>query len=135
MTWARPEGANRQPGPPLKPCHFPQHKLRVYPLALDLAVACRQLAAALPRGNGPLGDQLKRASAAVPLLLAEGINRRTPAQERQRFVEARGEVGEVAACLELIACLQLVPETQVEPAWNLATQVHPMLSKLLARYR
>ena len=118
----------------MKPFHFPQHKLRVYPLALDLAVACRKLASSLPRGNGSLADQLKRASAAVPLLLAEGINRRTAAQERQRYVEARGEVGEVAACLELIARLELVPEAQVEPAWNLATQVHPMLSKLLRRY-
>ncbi len=117
----------------MPPSHT-QHKLRVYPLALDLAVACHGLARALPRGNAPLGDQLKRASTAVPLLLAEGINRRTQAQERQRFVEARGEVGEVAACLELITRLALVPESQVEPAWNLATQVHPMLSKLLRHY-
>ena len=51
----------------------------------------------LPGENGRLLDQLRPAASATPLLIAEGANRTTRGQKRQRFVEARGECGEAAA--------------------------------------
>ena len=125
-------GRNLHPRVPVKPYTFPHHNLRVFPLSVDLAVECRALAKSLPRGNAALADQLLRASQAVPLLVAEGSNRRTGKQERQRYVEARGEVGEAAAALELIARLQLAPANQLSHCWDLATPVHAMLSRLVS---
>ena len=113
---------------------FPHHNLRVYPLAVDLAVDCLLVARSLPRGNGSLADQLRRASQAIPLLIAEGANRRTGKQERQRYVEARGEAGEVAAALELVSRLQLASPDDISRCWDGVTSVHAMLSKLVASY-
>lgn len=118
----------------MKPYTFPHHNLRLYPIALDLAVDCHLLAKSLPRGNASLADQLRRASQAIPLLVAEGVNRRTGKQERQRYVEAQGEAGEVAAALELVARLQLANPNDISRCWDGVTSVHAMLSKLVASY-
>ncbi|MCP4658585.1 MAG: four helix bundle protein, partial [bacterium] len=59
--------------------------------ALELVAAADRVAAAIPRGRRELADQLKRASTSTVLLIAEGANRRTAGDKRQRFAMARGE--------------------------------------------
>ena len=70
---------------------FPHHRLDAYRVALELVAAADRVAAAIPRGRRELADQLKRASTSTVLLIAEGANRRTAGDKRQRFAMARGE--------------------------------------------
>ncbi len=113
---------------------FPQHHLHAYQVARQLAVAAHELVRALPRGYGKLADQLRRCSVAVPLLVAEGANRRSAAQRRQRYVEALGETGECAAAAEVALDLGLVGVTLARPVWELAAREASMLKGLVKRY-
>ena len=87
---------------------FAHHRLDVYELALELAVLAKGVSEEIPRGYRTLSDQLLRSGSGVVLLIAEGANRRSAAQKRQRFVEARGECGEAAATVELSQRLGLI---------------------------
>ena len=80
---------------------FAHDRLDVYELALDLAVLAKEISEQIPRGYRSLSDQLIRSGSGVVLLIAEGANRSSAAQKRQRFIEARGECGEAAATVEL----------------------------------
>src|SRR5687767_10181041 len=71
--------------------------MNAYRVALAMARGANALAQQIPRGHRSVADHLLRSSSNAVLLLAEGANRRGPAEKRQRFVESRGEVGEVAA--------------------------------------
>ena len=87
---------------------FAHHRLEAYHAALDLADAGHRLARRIPHGYRWLADHLIRAACAVPVLTAEGANRASPGNKRQRFSEALGECGEAAAVAELVERLALV---------------------------
>jgi hypothetical protein len=53
---------------------FLHHRLDAYWTSLDLAVACKAVADAMPRGYRTLADQLTRASVSVVTLITEGRN-------------------------------------------------------------
>jgi four helix bundle protein len=76
---------------------FPHTKLQVFHVAIELAVVTKRLADQIPRGHRSLADQILRASSSVVLNIGEGANRITSGTKRQRYAEARGECGEVAA--------------------------------------
>ena len=114
---------------------FPHHRLDAYRIALALAVTTHKLAQRLPRGNGSLKDQLKRSGQAPVLLIAEGANRFSAAQKRQRFTEAQGECGETAAAAETAAALGLVPPGDAQAVQDLAARVSAMLTGLIKRFR
>ena len=112
---------------------FPHHRLDVYALSLELAVSAKRIADGIPRGYRSLADQLIRSAPAVALLIAEGANRATAAQKRQRFVEARGECGEAAATVEVAARMGLV-STEDSPRFERdANRVAAMLTGLIRR--
>jgi four helix bundle protein len=72
-------------------------KLDVYRLAIQFVALARKIIRAIPRGNGDLVDQLRRASHSVPLLIAEGVGKTTAAHQRRYFSDARG-----SACLDVL---------------------------------
>ena len=113
---------------------FAHHRLDVYELALELAVSAKGISAGIPRGYRGLSDQLLRSATGVVLLIAEGANRFTPGQKRQRFVEARGECGEAAATVELCARLELVSQEESLSFQRMADQVCAMLTGLIHRH-
>ncbi len=86
---------------------FPHQRLDVYRVALQLAQQSKGLADRIPRGYRSFADQLIRAAGSTVLLIGEGANRFSKGQKRQRYAEARGECGEVAAALELLVALGL----------------------------
>jgi four helix bundle protein len=98
-----------------------------------MAQAAYQVAGSI-RGHRRITDQLQRASAAVPLLIAEGAHRRSVGQKRQRFVEARGECAETAAACGLACSLGLTTPELAEPVEILADRVAAMLTRLIARH-
>jgi four helix bundle protein len=110
---------------------FPHQRLEAYRVALELATAARQLSTSIPRGYRSVADHLLRAAANTVLLLAEGADRRSAGEKRQRFVESRAECGEVAAAAELAAVLGLAPGPQATAVQQLANRVAAMLTRLL----
>ena len=116
---------------PLAP--FAHEKLDAYQVALQMAALANRLAEQIPRGHRNIADHLGRAASNTVLLLAEGANRRGAAQKRQRFVESRGECGEVAAAADLLLAFGIGLQTDVEELKRLAGRVSAMLTGLIAR--
>ena len=114
--------------------HFAHHRLDAYRFALDLALHAARIANGLPRGHAAIGDQLRRAATAVPLLIAEGANRASAAQKRQRFIEARGECGEAAAAIEVLSKLGLADESLTARALDACGRAGATLTGLIAKF-
>ena len=113
---------------------FPHHRLDVYHASLDLAKAADRLARRIPRGYRGLADHLLRAAAAIPVLIGEGANRVSAGHKRQRFAEAGGECGEVAAVIELVDRLALIPGDDHTAELKLAGRVAAMLAGLVRKF-
>ena len=103
------------------------------PEALDLAVLAKGISEQIPRGYRSLSDQLIRSGSGVVLLIAEGANRCSAAQKRQRFIEARGECGEAAATVELCERLGLISGEDCQQFQSAAGRIAAMLSGLIRR--
>jgi four helix bundle protein len=131
------EDAHEQSDAPSAALHlagpFPHEKLDAYRVALEMAALAKELAEKIPRGHRNVADHLQRAAEDTVLLFAEGANRRGRALKSQRFVESRGEVGEVAAAGDLIIVLGLGSRTKAERMKHLAARVSAMLTRMIAR--
>ncbi len=91
---------------------FPHHSLDAYEVALEALVRADEIAKRLPRGYGPLSDQLRRASQSAFLQLSEGAAR-VGADRAQRLRCARAEACEAAACVEALGRLGLASAAEV----------------------
>lgn len=69
-----------------------------------------QMLAAAGPGFASDKDQLKRAMSSVIRNIAEAAARWTPADKKARFIVARAEAAEAAACLEMLVAIGLVDE-------------------------
>jgi len=116
------------------PIQLQHHRLDAWHAAVELASLGRALSHAIPRGDKDLADQLRRAATAPALLIAEGANRSSAGEKRQRYTEARGEAGEAAAAAELAATLGLVPADDAMAVVAVAARVAAMASKLAERF-
>ena len=114
---------------------FQHHKLDVYRAARRMARQCKVLYERVPRGYRSFADQLLRSAGQTQLLIAEGANRYTAGQKRQRFTEARGEAGEVAAAVELLMDLELIGAPEGAEVMELADRICAMLTQLIKRHR
>jgi len=109
---------------------FAHHRLDAYRVALELFSGVEAFAAALPRGQADLKDQVRRAAAATVRHLAEGANRRLPREKAARFALARAECGECASSLEMADVLGLRPRRDL---LRLADRVAAMCTGLVRR--
>ncbi len=123
MTKPSPQNASGQ---------FPHQSLDAYAVALDALVAADNIAKKLPRGYGPMADQLRRATQSSFLQLAEGVARTGP-DRVQRLRGARAEACEAAACVEALGRLGLAQPPEVEVLLVLLGRLAAMLNKLAAR--
>lgn len=114
-----------------QPFPFPHHKLDAFVVALEMARQAKSLSARIPRGYRSFADHLLRAAGNTVLLIGEGANRHSRGAKRQRYAEARGECGEVAAAAELLTTLELVPAAEVATLLVLAGRVGAMLTRLV----
>jgi len=110
---------------------FVHERLAAYQVALQMAASAGEVAATIPRGHRNIADHMLRAASNCVLLLAEGANRRGAGEKRQRFVEARGEAGEVAAAVDLAAALGLLRGPQLGNLKHLAARVAALASGLI----
>ena len=109
---------------------FPHERLQVYQVACEFLAEVASILDALPRGEGQLADQLKRASDSVLLNLCEGAGR-TSWNDKGRFYEiARGSGTECAGVLAVVAIRRLAAPLRVEQTRALLHRVVSMLSVL-----
>lgn len=111
---------------------FPHHSLDAYAVALDALAKADALAKKLPRGYGPLADQLRRASQSAFLQLSEGAAR-GGADRAQRLRGGRAEACEAAACVEALGRLGLASDDEVRELLQLLGRLAAMLTKLAGR--
>src|SRR5689334_4123132 len=74
---------------------------RIYGVSLELVKLAHEIIEEFPAGFGFLADQLRRASASIPLNFAEGHDKGSRAEEQRVFRIARCSAQEVAAILDV----------------------------------
>ncbi|MBK8942909.1 MAG: four helix bundle protein [Polyangiaceae bacterium] len=105
---------------------FPHHGLDAYAVGLEALTKADALAKKLPRGYGPLSDQLRRASQSAFLQLSEGAAR-TSADRAQRLRGARAEACE--ACVEALERLGLATAADAGELLSLLGRLAAMLTE------
>jgi four helix bundle protein len=108
---------------------FSHHRLDAFHVALAALVACDAIVKAMPRGYGPLADQLRRVSQGAYLRLTEAAAREG-ADAKNRFRIARGESNEAGAAVEAVRALKLVDEGACNDAIKLLVRLSSMLTRL-----
>lgn len=116
------------------PRPFDHQRLDAWKVSVELARNVFALAELFPRGHAALADQVRRAAVSISLNIAEGANKRTPKEKAHAFTIARGEVGEVAAALQLAVELTLVSELQTSLLLDQAGRVAAMLTRLIQKF-
>jgi len=110
---------------------FDHERLDLGKVMLEAAVRGIRIAEALPRGFGPLADQLKRALQGAWLQSTEAIAR--SGKDRQcRVRVARAEAEEAAAALLLVDRLGLGGRTEVAAVRGLLARGAAMLTRMQA---
>ncbi len=83
-------------------------KLDAYRAAIDLLALAHQIVGRIPRGHGPMAEQLRRASLSIPLNISEGYGKRSVA-DRSRFYDiARGSAHECGALVDAAKVLGII---------------------------
>ena len=85
-------------------------KLDVYQCAIRFFALTVVGANGVPRGNGALLDQLRRAASSIPLNIAEAAGRTGEADAARAYVIARGSAMECAAILDTLSVLKVADE-------------------------
>jgi len=108
---------------------FAYHRLDAFHTAKSALVRGDELVRKLPRGYGPLADQLRRALLGAYLQLTEA-SAREGNDRRQRFRCARGECNEAAAAIEGALALGLIGEAEATAVLTDLDRLAAMLTKL-----
>ena len=105
-------------------------KLDVYQCAIEFVALATDMAKAIPRGYGALGDQLRRSAFSVPLNIAEAAGRASDADAARHYAIARGSAMESAAVLDVVRCLGALEEGKHRRGLELLSRIVAMLTKL-----
>jgi len=105
-------------------------ELDVYQAAIAFLALVTLLLGRLPRGEGEVGQQLRRAALSIPLNIAEGYGKRTP-RDRARFYDiARGSAHECGAILDVSKVLGLLDAPRHEEGKELLHRIVSMLVRM-----
>ena len=108
---------------------FAHHRLDAFVVAREALCAGDALVKNLPRGYGPLADQMRRALLGAYLQLSEAAAREG-ADRKNRFRCSRGECNEAAAAVEAALALGLVPANDANAVLALLDRLAAMLTRL-----
>lgn len=108
-------------------------KLDVYQKATEFLAIAYQLIESIPKGNGNIVDQLKRASVSVVLNIAEAAGHPSPAKAQHHFAIARGSALECGAVLDTCRILNIGSQGLMPKGKDLLISVVAMLSKMCRR--
>lgn len=105
-------------------------KLDVYQRAIEFLSLATDLMRDAKRGDGPLIDQLRRASMSIPLNIAESAGRTGP-DDRARFCAiARGSAMECSAILDVCRIQRGYDEEKIKGGKALLLRIVEMLTKM-----
>ncbi len=106
-------------------------KLDVYHLSIDLAVWSYQIGKQLDKIDRHLKDQLMRASHSVPLNIAEGNGKLSPADRRRYFQIASGSARECAAIIDILYKRDVLEKKIYTTGKEYLVRIVSMLTKLI----
>lgn len=109
---------------------FGFQKLDVYRCSIEFLGMAAPLSENIPKGYASLGDQLRRASASIPLNIAEGTGK-FDKDARRFYAIARGSALECAATLDVFKSLGMVSSDAYEKAQTLLDRIVAMLTKMI----
>ena len=89
---------------------FDHEKLNVYQIAITFVAWSSDLLTDIPK-NISVHNQFDRASTSIPLNIAEGNGKYTPADRCRFFDTARGSALECAACLDVLVAKTIIEES------------------------
>jgi four helix bundle protein len=105
-------------------------KLDVYQESLQFITWTLPLLKKIPAGAS-VRDQLDRASTSVPLNIAEGNGKFTPADRCRFFDNARGSALECAACLDVMVAKCFAEADEIQPGKEMLVKIVSMLFGLI----
>ena len=105
-------------------------KLRVYQMAIGFVSWADELLSELPKSIAA-HNQLDRASTSIPLNIAEGNGKYTPADRCRYFDNARGSTLECAACLDVLVAKNRLVAKRTNHGKALLIDIVSMLGGLI----
>ncbi len=109
---------------------FDHEKLNVYHEALAFVGHMTEVLERVPKRMA-VYDQLDRASTAIPLNIAEGTGKFTPADRCRYYDTARGSALECAACLDVLVVKKILTDAETTRDKEILLSVVSMLVGLI----
>jgi four helix bundle protein len=109
---------------------FGFQRLDAYQAATKFLAEAIRLASKVPRGQGDLVDQLRRAALSTPLNIAEGSGKFSR-DARRYYTIARGSALECAAILDALVALGLFTDDDLEQGRSFLERLVSMLTGLI----
>ena len=114
------------------PPKLSHENLDAYQTAIEFLALSVLLLEQLPRGYGPMADQLRRAALSIPLNIAEGYGKRG-INDRARYYDiARGSAHECGAILDASQVLGVEDEDAYAKGKGLLYRIVSVLVKMTA---
>jgi four helix bundle protein len=111
---------------------FDFEKMEVYRASLNAIDKSMELVSRMPRGNGNLADQLKRAVTSISLNISEGVGEFKP-QEKARFYRmALRSASESCAIAQIGNRLRIITDADYHETYQLLSDISKMLIRLIA---
>ncbi len=108
--------------------------LDVYRLALDFVELCAQLAKRIPRGQGQMADQLRRASSSSADNTGEGAGEFAPKEKARFYRIALRSATESSTIIDIVHRLGFIDVELHSRAETMAERLIGMLTKLVHRH-
>jgi four helix bundle protein len=105
-------------------------RLDVYKCSIAFVAQALKVIDSMPRGQGSLVDQLRRASISVPLNIAEGTGKVSVPDRKRFYCIARGSAMECAAIIDVVDLLGCCAKDETKSAKQLLIRIVSMLTKM-----
>ena len=115
---------------PDAPPRLDYENLDVYRCAIEFLRLALRVASDLPRGESELRKQLKTAAMSVPLNIAEGTGKPSPADRAHAHAIARGSAMECGALVDVCAIAGYISTADARHGKELIVRTVAMLSKM-----
>ena len=109
---------------------FDHERLDVYRAAISFVAWSSDLLTDIPRSVA-VHNQLDRAATSIPLNIAEGNGKFTPADRCRFFDISRGSALECSACLDVLVAKRMIEETVAVEGKRLLRNIVSMLVGLI----
>src|SRR5262249_42972348 len=110
--------------------YFDHERLQAYQSSLQFVRWSEPVLGKLPKSSA-VYSQLDRARTSIPLNIAEGNAKFTPADKCKYFDTAHGSTVECAACLDLLFIKQMLTEAELEEGKELLSEIVGLLVGLI----